>query len=236
MINLTFEDQILNKRILVVDDDSTLNESIKEILISYHFKNISSAFSIQEAYNKLKIQTVDLILLDVMLPDGDGFSFATNIRKTSDIPILFLTAKSNLEDEIRGLKSGGDDYITKPFLPESLIYRIMALLRRTYKENPSCFYLDNCKIDLSQAILIKDNDEHFSFTRIELQILQKLFDNKNYIVSIESLCEAVWGYDYFDREKSLMVHIRNIREKIENNPSKPTHLITIKGLGYKLII
>lgn len=233
---MTFEDQILNKRILVVDDDSTLNESIKEILISYHFKNISSAFSIQEAYNKLKIQTVDLILLDVMLPDGDGFSFATNIRKTSDIPILFLTAKSNLEDEIRGLKSGGDDYITKPFLPESLIYRIMALLRRTYKENPSCFYLDNCKIDLSQAILIKDNDEHFSFTRIELQILQKLFDNKNYIVSIESLCEAVWGYDYFDREKSLMVHIRNIREKIENNPSKPTHLITIKGLGYKLII
>ncbi|SDP03083.1 DNA-binding response regulator, OmpR family, contains REC and winged-helix (wHTH) domain [Streptococcus equinus] len=233
---MTFEDQILNKRILVVDDDSTLNESIKEILISYHFKNISSAFSIQEAYNKLKIQTVDLILLDVMLPDGDGFSFATNIRKTSDIPILFLTAKSNLEDEIRGLKSGGDDYITKPFLPESLIYRIMALLRRTYKENPSCFYLDNCKIDLSQAILIKDNDEHFSFTRIELQILQKLFDNKNYIVSIESLCEAVWGYDYFEREKSLMVHIRNIREKIENNPSKPTHLITIKGLGYKLII
>lgn len=236
MINLTFEDQILSKRILVVDDDSTLNESIKEILISYHFKNISSAFSIQEAYNKLKIQTVDLILLDVMLPDGDGFSFATNIRKTSDIPILFLTAKSNLEDEIRGLKSGGDDYITKPFLPESLIYRIMALLRRTYKENPSCFYLDNCKIDLSQAILIKDNDEHFSFTRIELQILQKLFDNKNYIVSIEALCEAVWGYDYFEREKSLMVHIRNIREKIENNPSKPTHLITIKGLGYKLII
>lgn len=233
---MTFEDQILNKRILVVDDDSTLNESIKEILISYHFKNISSALSIQEAYNKLKIQTVDLILLDVMLPDGDGFSFATNIRKTSDIPILFLTAKSNLEDEIRGLKSGGDDYITKPFLPESLIYRIMALLRRTYKENPSCFYLDNCKIDLSQAILIKDNDEHFSFTRIELQILQKLFDNKNYIVSIEALCEAVWGYDYFEREKSLMVHIRNIREKIENNPSKPTHLITIKGLGYKLII
>lgn len=233
---MTFENQILNKRILVVDDDSTLNDSIKEILISYQFKNVSSAFSIHEAYDKLKTQVIDLIILDVMLPDGDGFAFATDLRKNSDTPILFLTAKSNLEDEIQGLKSGGDDYITKPFLPESLIYRIMALLRRTYKENPSCFYLGNSQIDLSQAVLTKNNGERITFTRTELQILQKLFDNKNYIVSIESLCEAVWGYDYFEHEKSLMVHIRNIREKIEDIPSKPTYLITIKGLGYKLAI
>lgn len=221
---------------LVVDDDYSLNQTIKEILSSYNFTNINSAYSLKQGQELFEKENNDLIILDVTLPDGTGYELAQKIRQYSDVPILFLTAKNDPEDEIYGFTVGGDDYITKPFLPRTLIFRIIALLKRTYKDEMSNVIFSNAEVDFKQAIVVQSNGESIPLTRTEFQILKKLYDNKNYIVSIESLCETVWGIEHFGYEKSLMVHIRNIREKIEMSPSKPEHLITVKGLGYKLCL
>ena len=120
---MNFEAQLLNKRILIVDDDVSLSKSIKEVLVSRGFKNISNAYSISEGIDIFSISKIDLIILDVMLPDGEGYLLAQYIRETSDIPILFLTAKNNPDDEVKGLDSGGDDFVTKP----SKIIQMMKL-------------------------------------------------------------------------------------------------------------
>ena len=233
---MSFEKSLLQKKLLVVDDDYSLNQTIKEILSSYNFTNINSAYSLKQGQELFEKENNDLIILDVTLPDGTGYELAQKIRQYSDVPILFLTAKNDPEDEIYGFTVGGDDYITKPFLPRTLIFRIIALLKRTYKDEMSNVIFSNAEVDFKQAIVVQSNGESIHLTRTEFQILKKLYDNKNYIVSIESLCETVWGIEHFGYEKSLMVHIRNIREKIEMSPSKPEHLITVKGLGYKLCL
>lgn len=233
---MSFEKSLLQKKLLVVDDDYSLNQTIKEILSSYNFTNINSAYSLKQGQELFEKENNDLIILDVTLPDGTGYELAQKIRQYSDVPILFLTAKNDPKDEIYGFTVGGDDYITKPFLPRTLIFRIIALLKRTYKDEMSNVIFSNAEVDFKQAIVVQSNGESIPLTRTEFQILKKLYDNKNYIVSIESLCETVWGIEHFGYEKSLMVHIRNIREKIEMSPSKPEHLITVKGLGYKLCL
>ncbi|WP_049554330.1 response regulator transcription factor [Streptococcus salivarius] len=232
---MDIETPFLTRKILVVDDDVALNNSIREILSVSGFTKIYSAYSISEGIESFVNNSIDLIILDVMLPDGEGYLLSKYVRKQSDIPILFLTAKNEPEDEIQGLQSGGDDFITKPFLPKILIYRTISLLRRSYKEDSNTIKLDNCIINLRNAIVEKDT-ETISLTPIEIQIIRKLYDNKNYIVSTEAICDTVWGIDSFGYEKSLMVHIRNIREKIELNPSKPQYIVTVKGLGYKLMV
>ena len=232
---MDIETPFLTRKILVVDDDVALNNSIREILSVSGFTKIYSAYSISEGIESFVNNSIDLIILDVMLPDGEGYLLAKYVRKQSDIPILFLTAKNEPEDEIQGLQSGVDDFITKPFLPKILIYRTISLLRRSYKEDSNTIKLDNCIINLRNAIVEKDT-ETISLTPIEIQIIRKLYDNKNYIVSTEAICDTVWGIDSFGYEKSLMVHIRNIREKIELNPSKPQYIVTVKGLGYKLMV
>lgn len=232
---MNFETQLLNKRILIIDDDVSLSQSIKEVLVNRGFKNISNAYSISEGIDIFSVSKIDFIILDVMLPDGEGYLLAKYVRKTSDIPILFLTAKNNPDDEVKGLESGGDDFVTKPFLPKTLIYRIIALLRRAYKNESELITLSSCTIDLNNASVNK-NGNQLSLTPTEIQILRKLYSNKNYIVSTETICDTIWGLDSSGYEKSLMVHLRNIREKIESSPSKPDHLITVKGLGYKLVV
>lgn len=233
---MNFEESLLTKNILIVDDDYALNQSIKAVLLSKGFLNISSAYSIGEAIDIFLSDKIELIILDVMLPDGEGFTLSKFIRnEKSEIPILFLTAKDNPNDEIAGFDAGGDDYITKPFIPKNLIYRILALLRRTYKNELEIISVGNCTLNIKNAIIEK-NGTCIPVTPTELQILKKLIANKNYIVSIDSLCRTIWGPESYGYENSLIVHIRNIREKIEDNPSKPNHLLTVRGLGYKFVL
>lgn len=228
--------QLYEKKILIVDDDFGLNQTIKTILSNNGFKYLSSAYSIEEATELLSFMEFSLILLDVMLPDGEGYQLAKYVRKDLDIPIIFLTAKNNPEDEIEGFVSGGDDYITKPFLPKNLVYRVIALLNRVYKNSVDTIHLDkNTYIDLANALVIKKN-ERISLTPTELRIIEKLIDNQNRILSNESLFDIIWGGNNIGYDKVLKVHIRHIREKIEDNPSQPIFLQTIRGLGYKLII
>ena len=230
-----FQQAIIEKRILLVEDDHSLSDSIQEVLHTHGFYNLTVCYDMTSSLQAIQNQDFELYLLDVMLPDGDGLELAQQIRKNSTAPILFLTARNNPEDEIAGFDVGADDYITKPFLPKNLIYRIVAVLRRTYNLNLEQIQIGDNVIDFGKASVTKPGS-HFSLTPIEILILKKLYDNKNYIVSTEALCDAVWGGGSYGYENSLSVHIRNIREKIESNPSQPQYLKTARGLGYKLLL
>ena len=168
-----------------------------------------------------------------MLPDGDGFELMEKLRSFTNIPVIFLTAKDDIQDKYSGFGLGADDYITKPFMPKELIFRLNAVLRRCYKEDSSLIELHDCKIDLANAQVIWE-DKILPLTAKEHDILEVLVRNANHIVTIDALCEAVWGDNPFGYGNSLLAHIRRIREKIEITHSKPKSLITVKGLGYKI--
>ncbi len=224
-----------SKRILLVDDEQELLDMVVSILKEEGFCNIWTAKSEKDALSVAAKIKPELAILDVMLPDGNGFHLMEQLKTNGDYPILFLTARGEDEDKFKGFGLGADDYVVKPFLPKELIFRITAILRRSYREDNPLVKLQNSEIDFDRAEVIK-NDEHISLTAKEHDILAVLYRNAGRIVTIDNLCEAAWGDNPFGYENSLMAHIRRIREKIEENPSHPVSLITVKGLGYKLIV
>ena len=226
-------DYLLKKHILLVDDEQELLNMVLSILTESGFENIQTAKSVKEAMSAAEQIRPELAILDVMLPDGNGFDLMKQLRQDGDYPILFLTACGEDEDKFKGFGLGADDYIVKPFLPQELIFRVMAILRRSYKNENPIVQLKNSQIDFSRAEVIK-NDEHLPLTAKEHDLLSALYRNAGRIVTIDALCEAAWGDNPFGYENSLMAHIRRIREKIELNPSHPVSLVTVKGLGYKL--
>jgi len=223
-----------SKRLLLVDDEQELLKMVSDILKDAGFETVLTAMSVKEAILTAKEGTPDLIVLDVMLPDGDGFSLMQQLRTFTNVPIIFLTAKDEAADKLSGLGLGADDYISKPFMPQELLLRIYAVLRRTYKEDSPLLVLDGCTIDFSRAEVHKGS-ETILLTAKEHTLLETLARNAGKIVTVDSLCEALWGDNPFGYENSLNAHVRRVREKIETDPSKPVSLITIKGLGYKLI-
>lgn len=229
------DEYLMNKRILLVDDEPELLDMVLSILTEYGFQNVKTAKSVKEALEEAEKSRPELAILDVMLPDGNGFALMEHLKKNGDYPVLFLTARGEDEDKFKGFGLGADDYIIKPFLPKELLFRIMAILRRSYKDENPLIQLQNSQIDLSRAEVIK-NGEHIPLTAKEYDLLSALYRNAGRIVTIDALCEAAWGDNPFGYENSLMAHIRRIREKIELNPSQPVSLVTVKGLGYKLIV
>ncbi len=228
-------DYLKYKKILIVDDEAELLEMVRSILEQDGFKAMKTAGTVSEALQMCKEWKPDLAILDIMLPDGNGFSLFEQIRTFTEIPILFLTARGEDEDRLRGLGLGADDYMVKPFLPKELSLRIGIILRHNYKGESPTVQLAGSQIDFDRAEVIKDH-EHISLTAKEHDILLALYRNAGRIVTIDQLCEAAWGDNPYGYENSLMAHIRRIREKIEANPSKPVSLITVKGLGYKLVL
>lgn len=224
-----------SKKILIVDDEPDLRDMLISILTEENFSNIVTTDCVRSALEVCQKEKPEIAILDVMLPDGNGFDLMDMIRSFTDIPVIFLTAKDDIQDKYSGFGLGADDYITKPFLPKEFIFRLNAVLRRCYKEENPFLELYACKIDLDNAQVIKA-DETLPLTAKEHDILETLARNTNRIVTIDALCEAVWGENPFGYGNSLLAHIRRIREKIEENPSKPQSLITVKGLGYKLIV
>lgn len=221
------------KKILLVDDEPELRKLVADILSDDGFVNIIEAGSVQTALCSAKQEKPDLAVLDVMLPDGDGFSLMKKMRAFTDIPIIFLTAKDETTDKLAGLGLGADDYVVKPFLPQELLLRVHAVLRRCYKTDSPLLELAGCTIDFGRAEVNK-NGTIIALTAKEHALLETLSRNKGRIVSVDALCEALWGDNPFGYENSLNAHVRRIREKIETDPSKPVSLITVKGLGYKL--
>ena len=221
------------KKILLVDDEPELRKLVIDILSDDGFSNIIDAGTVQTGLDSARQEKPDLAILDVMLPDGDGFSLMKNLRAFTNIPVIFLTAKDEAADKLAGLGLGADDYVVKPFLPQELLLRVHAVLRRCYKADSPLLELEGCTIDFSRAEVNK-NGMIVALTAKEHTLLETLSHSEGRIVSIDALCEALWGDNPFGYENSLNAHIRRIREKIETDPSKPVSLITVKGLGYKL--
>ena len=226
---------LYNKKILLVDDEPDLLKLVSDILTDDGFINIVTAATVKDGISVSRNESPDLAILDVMLPDGDGFSLMRQIREFTDVPIIFLTAKDEAADKLAGLGLGADDYIVKPFLPQELLLRVYAVMRRCYKEESNIIRLDGCTIDFSRAEVNK-NGETIALTAKEHTLLETLARNEGKIVTLDALCESLWGSNPVGYENSLNAHIRRVREKIEIDPSKPASLITVKGLGYKLIV
>lgn len=225
---------LFRKKLLLVDDEQALVRLVTDILEDAGFETVLSAMSVREAVETAERERPDLMILDVMLPDGDGFALLRQLRAFTHVPVIFLTAKDEAADKLTGLGLGADDYIAKPFLPQELILRVCAVLRRTYPDDAPLLCLDGCTVDLSRAEVHKDG-QIIALTAKEHALLETLARSAGKIVTVDALCEALWGDNPYGYENSLGAHIRRVREKIETNPSKPVSLLTVKGLGYKLI-
>lgn len=212
---------------------------LENILTRRGFSSVRTASDCRSAREMFRQYEPELVVLDIMLPDGDGFSLMREFRLISDAPVLFLSAKDEDNDKLFGLGLGADDYITKPFLPDELILRLTAILKRTYfsalrqKTEDSALVLGNRTIYLESGI-VAAKDGEITLTAKELALLKKLNENRGNIVTFDALSDAVWGENYYGYENTLMVHIRRLREKIEDHPSSPVWLLTVRGLGYKL--
>ena len=222
-------------QILVVEDDNELRDLFCAVLTENGYTAVPAVDGI-EAFDILDETYVDLIISDIMMPRMDGFELIKALREAHyNTPVLMITARSGAADKREGFRIGTDDYMVKPFLPQELLFRVKAILRRSYKSENPLVKLKHSEIDFARAEVIKD-DCHIPLTAKEYELLSALYRNAGRIVTIDALCEAAWGDNPFGYENSLMAHIRRIREKIEQNPSQPVSLVTFKGLGYKLIV
>lgn len=227
--------------ILLIDDEAAILQLLRTVLEKEGFTSITTATSAEEAMPFIKSSHFDLIILDVMLPGKSGFELCPMIRKKTDCPIFFLTAKTSDLDKLSGFLYGADDYITKPFNPLEIVARVKAHLRRQMKYTRSSnketytFSFDRFQIDKHAAELKVDNE----VTECSAQLFQLLLffcEHPNYVFSKEELYEKVWGSPAYDGDdNTVMVHIRKLREKIELDPSNPRYIKTVRGLGYKFI-
>lgn len=229
--------ELQNKKILIVDDEPRLLRLVSDILYRRGYYNLFTAGDAAAALALAREQKPALFLLDVNLPDEDGFALLAKLREFSGAPVIFLTARGEGPDRVRGLGLGAEDYIVKPFLAEELALRVEGLLRRVYAPKPErrVFALSAAAVDLDSAAVIREGRE-IALTAKEYILLKKLWENKNRVVTNDALCLAAWGEDYYGFENTLMVHIRRLRKKIEADPSRPEHLLTVKGLGYRLVV
>lgn len=229
----------MDSKILVVDDEKDIADLIEEVLRQDSFKNIKKAYTGMDAVQVCREYQPDVVVLDIMLPDIDGIEVCKQIREFSFCSILFLSSKNDDIDKILGLSCGGDDYITKPFSPREVVYRIKAQLRRQQYQSvmrtdvKGLLTVGGLALDRESSRIYK-NEKEIDLTGREFLLLSYLMENADKIISKERLYEQVWGEYSSICDNTIMVHIRHIREKIEDTPSTPKQLITIKGLGYKL--
>ena len=225
-------------RILLVDDEPELLEMVGSLLIKEGYHQVDRAVDCNEAVRLTRENEYQLVLLDVMLPDGDAFALLEQLRrlKGSGLPVIFLSARDEDSARIRGLGLGADDYITKPFLPEELLLRMKAVLRRTYHldDETGTDRIGSALVDWGAGTICTEG-EIYMLTAKEYVLLKKLCENRGRILSMNVLCDTLWPDGSYGYENSLMVHIRHLREKLEETPSKPEHLLTVRGLGYKLM-
>ena len=226
-------------RILVVDDETAIADLVEVYLKSENFQVIK-CYNGKQAVEILEQEKIDMAILDVMLPDMDGFSICQRIRETSNIPILMLTAREEEIDKITGLTLGADDYITKPFRPLELVARVKAQLRRYTRYNAAREEKKDV-ITISGLVIDKENHQCFlnekelSLTPTEFEILWVLCKNKGQVVSADKMFRDIWGDKYFVNSSStVMVHIRHLREKMQDSAEHPKYIKTVWGVGYKI--
>lgn len=229
----------MDGKILLVDDEKDIADLIEEVLRQDSFENIKKVYTGMDAVQVCREYQPDVVVLDIMLPDIDGIEVCRQIREFSFCSNLFLSSKNDDIDKILGLSCGGDDYITKPFSPREIVYRIKAQLRRQQYQSvmrtdvKGLLTVGGLALDRESSRIYK-NEKEIDLTGREFLLLSYLMENADKIISKERLYEQVWGEYSSICDNTIMVHIRHIREKIEDTPSTPKQLITIKGLGYKL--
>jgi len=224
--------------ILVVDDEKEIRDLIG-IYLSNDGYSVIKAFNGVEALNVLKNEDVDLIILDIMMPIMDGLETCIKIREDKNMPIIMLSAKSEDMDKIMGLTTGADDYVSKPFNPLELLARVKSQLRK-YKRSNVIQEKDESVVEVDDLYIntntheIKIGDKEVRLTPREFDILLLIAKNRGIVFSVKRIYEAVWKEEFMESENTIMVHIRKIREKIEENPRKPRFIKTIWGVGYKI--
>jgi Response regulators consisting of a CheY-like receiver domain and a winged-helix DNA-binding domain len=224
--------------ILVVDDEKEIRDLIGIYLANEGYKVLKAGNGL-EALHCLEKQEIDLIILDIMMPNMDGIEACIKIRENKNMPIIMLSAKSEDMDKIMGLTTGADDYVTKPFNPLELLARVKSQLRRYKRLNTAPENQENV-IEIDDMVIntstheVKVGDKELKLTPREFEILFLLAKNRGIVFSIEKIYEAVWKEDFFQSDNTVMVHIRKIREKIEENPRKPRFIKTVWGVGYKI--
>ncbi|SEC15296.1 response regulator transcription factor [Paenibacillus sp. GP183] len=224
------------EKILVVDDEPEIVELISIYLIKEGFEVISTGNG-QQVFDLVLQHNPSLIILDILLPGMDGIEVCRQLRKTYNMPIIFISGKSEDIDIILGLSMGGDDYMTKPFSPGQLVARVKAHLRRytlndQKKDDPQILKFPGLEIDLVSHI-VKAGKQFISLSAKEFDLLTLLAKTPNRVYKIEHLFELIWSLDSLGDPRTLIVHISNLRKKIEPNPAEPRYIITVRGVGYK---
>jgi DNA-binding response OmpR family regulator len=225
------------ERILVVEDEPSIKE-ILELYLERGGFQVSSVANGREALEALEASQPDLVVLDLMLPEVDGFEITRRIRSSGDTPIIMLTARRSEVDRIAGLEMGADDYVVKPFSPQEVVSRVRAVLRRSSgsaeEKAEGALRFEGFSIDPGTR-LVEVRGEEVQLTSTEFDLLLQLARHPKQVFSREQLLKRVWGYSENIDASTLTVHVRRIREKIETDPSKPSHIITVWGVGYKFL-
>jgi len=227
----------MSSRILVVEDDERIRSSMRMALEDEGY-DVDEAASGEDALDRFSAQPADVALIDLMLPGMDGFECCRALRRQSAVPIIIVTARTDTHDVVAGLEAGADDYVTKPFVAKELGARIRALLRRARpaEDEPTVLTFGDLELIPEQGVLRRiDGGGDIHCTRTEFRLLCELAANANKVLSREQLLDRVWGYDYFGDGRLVDVHIRRLRTKVEPDPALPRHILTVRGMGYKLV-
>jgi DNA-binding response OmpR family regulator len=221
-------------RILTVEDDERIRTAVKLALEDEGWE-VHEAEDGEEALSAFSAQPADVVLIDIMLPGIDGFDVCRSIRKESDVPIVMVTARADTHDVVAGLEAGADDYLTKPFAPKELSARIRALLRRARTSDHRVDHLKFGDLEIAPdegEVTLAGETVHL--TKTEFRLLIELASNPGKVFSREVLLDRIWGYGYFGDGRLVDVHVRRLRMKVEPDPANPRHVVTVRGLGYKL--
>ena len=231
------QDNPQGRLILVVDDEARMVRFI-QLNLEHDGFQVISAYNGREAQEQVRSRLPNLVLLDVMMPDLDGFEVLTRIREQSTVPIIMLTAKGEEDDRVRGLELGADDYITKPFSPRELVSRVRAVLRRTEAESNLASGMievdDRLKLDFNRRE-IWINDQIVQLRPTEYRLLYHLVQNAGWVITHEQLLTKVWGYEYRDEPHYVRLYINYLRKKLEEDPAKPKYILTERGIGYRFV-
>ncbi|OMQ15728.1 DNA-binding response regulator [Modestobacter sp. VKM Ac-2676] len=223
----------MSRSVLIIEDDPRIRR-ILQMTLQREGLEVAEAGSGEAGLAQLGESDFDVVLLDLMLPGRDGFEVCREIRRTSNVPIIMVTARSDSHDVVAGLEAGADDYVSKPFVAKELSARIRALARRTRAPEPRVrISVGGLEISPSEGTVTRDG-ELVSLTRTEFRLLCELAEEPGRVLSREELLERVWGYDYFGDSRLVDVHVRRLRKKVEADPGQPTVVTTVRGMGYRI--
>jgi DNA-binding response OmpR family regulator len=224
----------MGTRILAVEDDERIRTAVKLALEDEGWSVVEAGTG-EDALEQFQREPADVVLIDIMLPGIDGFEVCRSIRRGSDVPIVMVTARADTHDVVAGLEAGADDYLTKPFAPKELSARIRALLRRARTSEVSSPHLRFGDLEIvPEEGVVRRNGRDVHLTKTEFRVLVELAQSPGRVFSREVLLERIWGYGYFGDGRLVDVHVRRLRTKVEADPANPRHVVTVRGLGYKL--